>query len=110
MTIPRWVWAVLAIVTLAVPTHTFAQTERGTITGVVMDSTKAAVPGVSVKVINTGTNAATTVVSSDSGSYSAANLPPGTYRIEATLQGFPDLESSKASLSTPARQRVSTSR
>ena len=88
MTIPRWAIAVFAIAILAVPTLTFAQTERGTITGVVMDSTKAAVPGVSVKVINTGTNVATTVVSSESGSYSAANLPPGTYRIEATLQGF----------------------
>jgi len=88
MTIQRWAIAVCAIAILAVPTLTFAQTERGTITGVVMDSTKAAVPGVSIKVINTATNAATTVTSSDSGSYSAANLPPGTYRIEATLEGF----------------------
>ena len=88
MMIPRWAIAVSAIAILAVPTLTLAQTERGTITGVVMDSTKAAVPGVSVKVINTATNAATTVTSSDSGSYSAANLPPGTYRIEATLEGF----------------------
>ena len=81
---------------LQCPTLTFAQTERGTITGVVMDSTKAAVPGVSVKVVNTGTNVATNVVSSESGSYSAANLPPGTYRIEATLKGF-RLRMSKAS-------------
>ena len=73
---------------LAVPFAAFAQTERGTITGVVMDSSKAAVPGASIAVINTGTNAASNVVSSDSGTYSATNLPPGTYRIEATLQGF----------------------
>jgi hypothetical protein len=78
----------LAIAMLGIPTLSLAQTERGTITGVVMDSTKAAVPGVSVKVINTGTTVATNVVSSESGSYSAANLVPGTYRIEATLQGF----------------------
>ena len=78
----------LFLAAVAIPLLAFAQTERGTITGVVLDSTKAAVPGVSVKVINTGTNAAVTVVSSDSGSYSAANLPPGTYRIEATLEGF----------------------
>jgi hypothetical protein len=73
---------------LAIPSIILAQTERGTITGVVMDSTKAAVPGVAVKVINTATNAAANVISSESGSYSAANLSPGTYRIEAVLQGF----------------------
>ena len=78
----------IAAVVLAVPFAAFAQTERGTITGVVMDSSKAAVPGVSIAVINKGTNAASNVVSSDSGTYSATNLPPGTYRIEATLQGF----------------------
>jgi hypothetical protein len=78
----------IAAVVLSLPFPAFGQTERGTITGLVMDSSKAAVPGVSVAVINTGTNATSNVVSSDSGSYSATNLPPGTYRIEATLQGF----------------------
>jgi hypothetical protein len=43
---------------------------------------------VTVKVVNVATNAATTVMSSESGTYSAANLPPGLYRIEAELQGF----------------------
>ena len=88
MNFTRSTGALLAAVVLALPFAALAQTERGTITGVVMDSSKGAVPGVSVAVINTGTNATTNVVSSDSGSYSAANLPPGTYRIEATLQGF----------------------
>ena len=78
----------IAALVLAVPFAASAQTERGTITGVVMDSSKAAVPGASIAVINTGTNAASNVVSSESGTYSATNLPPGTYRIEATLQGF----------------------
>jgi len=87
MGISRWVLISIAA-TLAVPALSSAQSERGTITGVVMDSSKAAVPGVAVKVINTATNAASNVVSSDSGNYSAANLTPGTYRIEATLQGF----------------------
>jgi hypothetical protein len=78
----------LAVLLLAVPTTGWAQSERGSITGVVVDSTKAVVPGATVKVINTGTNVATTVVSSDTGSYAAVNLPPGTYRIEASLEGF----------------------
>ena len=88
MSFKRLTASFIAAVVLALPFAAFAQTERGTITGVVIDSSKAAVPGVSIAVINAGTNAATNVVSSDSGSYSAANLPPGTYRIEATLQGF----------------------
>ena len=58
---------VLAIAILATPLRVAAQTERGTITGVVMDSTKAALPGVSIRVIHTGTNSAANVVSSDSG-------------------------------------------
>jgi hypothetical protein len=78
----------VALMCVAIPVSAAAQTERGTITGVVMDTTKAAVPGVLVKVVNTATAAETTVTSSDSGTYTAANLPPGTYKIEATLQGF----------------------
>ena len=88
MTVARHVLTLAVACILAIPTATLAQTERGTISGLVMDETKAAVPGVAIKVINAGTNIATNVVSSESGGFSAANLPPGTYRIEATLQGF----------------------
>jgi hypothetical protein len=88
MRLMRLAASFFAAVVLALPIAGYAQTERGTITGVVMDSSKAAVPGVSIKVINTATNTETNIVSSESGSYSATNLPPGTYKIEATLQGF----------------------
>jgi hypothetical protein len=88
MSFTRFSALFVAAIVLAIPLAASAQTERGTITGVVMDTSKAAVPGVSIAVINVGTNAASNVVSSESGSYSATNLPPGTYRIEATLQGF----------------------
>ncbi len=84
----RAVAVALAISALAIPTLSFAQSERGSITGIVTDGTKGALPGVAVKVINTATNVATNLVSSDSGSYTAANLPPGLYKVEATLQGF----------------------
>ena len=88
MAINRSIVIVLAAVAVAIPARSIAQSERGSITGVVQDTTKAAIPGVSVKVINTATNATTDVVSSESGAYSAANLPPGTYRVEASLTGF----------------------
>jgi hypothetical protein len=88
MVIRRVIVTMLATAALATPALCFAQSERGSITGVVQDTSKAGIPGVSIKVINTATNATTTVVSSESGIYSAANLPPGIYRIEASLQGF----------------------
>lgn len=88
MSLTRLTASLATAVVLTLPTAALGQTERGTITGVVMDTSKAAVPGASITVVNTATNTSTNVVSSDSGSYSAANLPPGSYRIEATLQGF----------------------
>ena len=88
MSLARQVFALVVTTILAIPVVTFAQTERGAISGLVTDETKAAVPGVAIKVINAGTNVAADVVSSDTGSFTAVNLPPGTYRIEATLQGF----------------------
>ena len=88
MVIRRLMVIVLAAVAFAIAAPCFAQSERGSITGVIQDTSKSAVPGVSVKVINTATNAVTDVVSSETGAYSATNLSPGTYRIEASLTGF----------------------
>ena len=76
------------ILVLAATAAASAQSERGSITGVVQDSTRAVLPGVAVKVVNTDTNAATTVFSADSGSYNVASLSPGVYRIEASIVGF----------------------
>src|SRR5947209_4199776 len=105
MVIRRSMAAMLAATALSIPARSFAQSERGSITGVVQDTSKAGIPGVSVKVINTATNATTDVVSSQSGDYSAANLPPGTYRIEASLTGFRSakLEGIRLTAGTTAR-------
>src|SRR6185295_17646470 len=88
MTIHRHALTFIVAAMVAMPTGAFAQTERGAISGIVTDQTKAAVPGVSIKVINTGTNVAATVISTESGGFNVANLPPGAYRLEASLQGF----------------------
>jgi hypothetical protein len=88
MAIKRVFVVLLATVSLASAVPADAQSERGNIAGVVADPSKAGIPGVSVKVINTGTNATTQVVTAEAGTYTALNLPPGTYRIEAALQGF----------------------
>ncbi len=80
--------ALVLVATLVRPVVGFAQSERGSIGGVVSDSTKALLPGVTVKVVNAATNVATDVVSSEAGRYNAPSLPPGIYRVEASLEGF----------------------
>ena len=105
----RLMIAVLAAAILATAAPCFAQSERGSITGVVTDTTKAAVPGVSVKVVNTATNATTNVVSSESGDYSAANLPPGSYRVEASIEGFKSTVVEGIMLTAGATARVDVS-
>jgi hypothetical protein len=106
MVIKRLMAVMLAAVAFVPPAVCAAQSERGSITGVVEDTTKAAIPGVSVKVINTATNAATTVISSESGTYSASNLPPGTYRIEASIQGFQSANVGGIRLAAGATARI----
>jgi len=60
----------------------------GGVNGKVSDPQGAIVPNVSVKVTNNGTNASVSVTSNADGVYTATNLQPGTYTIEANASGF----------------------
>jgi len=66
----------------------FAQTDRGTITGTVSDATGAVIPGVPIEVKNVQTGATYQAGSSETGNYTLAQLPAGTYELSATLPGF----------------------
>ncbi len=76
---------------LASPAPAAAQILYGSLTGTVTDQQKAAMPGVTVTAINTGTTVATEAVTDDTGSYTIRNLPPGIYDVTAVLQGFREL-------------------
>src|SRR5207244_7690293 len=65
-----------------------AQTLKGTILGTVSDTSGAVIPSVQVILTETGTNARRTLVTNDSGLYVAANLDPGSYRVEVEHTGF----------------------
>src|SRR5438477_4469373 len=65
----------------------FAQT-LGTITGEVRDTTDAVLPGVTVTVVNTGTNATRTTLSNAVGLFDFPALPPGNYTVKSELEGF----------------------
>ena len=72
---------VVFALTLFAGTSTFAQTFRGTILGSVTDSSGAAVPGATVTIRNVDTGLVRTVTTSEDGSYSAPELPIGTYSV-----------------------------
>jgi hypothetical protein len=65
-----------------------AQEPYGRITGRVVDSGGAVVPGASLRVTNTETRVETNASSDSAGAYEARNLIPGRYTITAETKGF----------------------
>src|SRR2546425_12305553 len=66
----------------------FPQSDRGTITGTVSDTTGAVIPGVAIEAKNVQTGAVYQAGSSETGNFTLAQLPAGTYELSATLPGF----------------------
>src|SRR5512142_3138601 len=82
----------------------FAQTDRGTITGTIIDPAGAVVANAAIEARNTGTGAAYRVASSATGNYTIPNLPTGTYELSVTVPGFKKLV--RAGLAIQAAQTV----
>ena len=64
----------------------------GSISGRVVDPTGVPLPGVTVEATSTSLQGTRTAVTSSSGAYRFAALPPGSYRVLATLSGFRSVE------------------
>src|SRR5205085_3626519 len=64
------------------------QTNKGGISGTVLDQNGAAIPGATVTITNLGTGQKQTVTTSDSGAFSVNSLDPVTYSIAVEAQGF----------------------
>src|SRR5260370_10163082 len=79
----RLAWALLAICPAL-----SAQTNTGTVTGTVIDASKAAVTAVKVTATNLATNVTQTATTNSDGVYSLPALEPGTYRLTLQNEGF----------------------
>src|SRR5688500_16041117 len=66
----------------------FAQGDRGTITGTVNDASGAVLPGVGIVATNTETGSRSETVTTETGNYTLAQLPVGSYELTAELPGF----------------------
>jgi hypothetical protein len=62
------------------------------IVGQVVDTTRGAMPGATVTVINTGTNAVRVITTDAEGRFSVPNLSPATYTVRVELSGFATME------------------
>ncbi|MBI4904585.1 MAG: TonB-dependent receptor [Acidobacteria bacterium] len=95
--------ALLAVFCL--PMH--AQQGRGSIAGTVTDATGAAVPGTTVQIINTETNATFNTATNQEGYFSAPSLAVGMYTITAEKQGFKKVN--RTGITLQVDQRVALS-
>src|SRR5258706_4301633 len=80
-------WLALGLV-VGLGSSAFAQTGAASITGLLVDQSGAAAPGVSVTATNQATNVPYTAVSNSAGNYSIQSVPVGTYVVKAELSGF----------------------
>ena len=77
----------LPLVVLA-PATSHAQQFKASVTGTVVDSQGALIPGATVTVTNTETNVATESVTDSSGAFAVKDVVPGKYKVTASLTGF----------------------
>jgi len=82
---------VAALLALVSPAAAEAQTFTAGIRGAVRES-GGVVPGVTVVLINEGTNAGRETVSNSVGEYDFSAVPPGVYTVRASLSGFKTFE------------------
>jgi len=76
------------LVWLLLPGMAWAQRERGSIVGLVTDPSGAVIPSVTIAVTNEKTGVTYNTVTTGEGIYTAPALPVGTYRVEASKDGF----------------------
>ncbi len=82
----RSLFVLLLCLSLSAPL--LAQSSTGTISGVVTDESGGALPGVTVTATSAATGAIRTAISNITGAYQLALLPPATYTVDITLEGF----------------------
>ena len=82
--------AFVMLLSLVMTASAFGQsgTATASLSGRVLDGTGGVLPGVSVTVVNAGTNQSRSVVSNEQGVFRFAGLTPGKYALTAELQGF----------------------
>ena len=96
----------LFVAVLALVLPAFGQSDRGTLTGTVKDSTGAVIPGASVTATHVATNVTSSTITTDNGLYSIPALPAGIYKVRVELSGFKAWEQSQIVLAASTTVRA----
>src|ERR1041385_6670308 len=96
----------LLIAIFVLSSSLFAQSNRGTVTGTVSDSTGALIPGVEVVLTNTETGAKSDTVTTGTGNYTLLQLPVGTYTLTVEKTGFARYERTGIQVQVAVTTRV----
>ena len=80
--------------------------DTGQITGTVHDSSGASIPNAQVKVSSPERGIVRDTVSNSTGEYSVSGLPPGTYNVRVTVQGFKTYEAKGVILRVAQKTRA----
>lgn len=83
----RVAWLVAAFLCL-VALEAGAQSGTATLQGKVVDAQKAALPGATVTIANPATGLSREGTTDQTGGFTFPGLPPGTYTVTVTMQGF----------------------
>ncbi len=95
---------ILAVLMLSL--FAYGQTDRGSITGIVVDSTGSVVPGATVTATNTANNTAIRSTTTSDGVFTIPALPAGNYRIRIEKTGFKAAEQSSIVVAAGQTARV----
>jgi hypothetical protein len=89
----------LAIFFTLTAVASFAQLNRGTLTGAVTDASGAAVPAAKVAIRHAATNSTYNTATTHTGQYTMPNLPTGAYHVTVEAAGFKTYSGSGIELS-----------
>ncbi|MBI1984006.1 MAG: TonB-dependent receptor [Acidobacteria bacterium] len=81
-------WMALTLLALTFGPGLLAQSDRGSITGTVVDPSGAAIPAAKVEATQTATNFSRQVESTATGNYVIPELPAGAYTLTVSTAGF----------------------
>ena len=88
----RYLYGLVLAILFASPRMLLSQGYFGTVTGAVADPTGAAVPGVSLTLVDQQKGFTFHVISNKEGTYLFPSIPPGTYVLTAVMGGFAKVE------------------